>query len=214
MPLQTKFQSTASIQYNPVMDQTIPPDVEDLEDDFAMKLKNYVKRIVTLPDVTDGSLQPDSVASDTWQECCICHDPYEYKAWQLGQTVHRPIQLTCGHVFGLPCLARWASEVEFSNHCPFCRSSVYGHPPVVLSNFAAWRLTKAIMQIQVICLNHPYYVWCTGKDTFSRALRPILFNSLLRTGSEMSTERTMAFFEAMLDVWWDRTEMDETPEDV
>ena len=194
------------------MDTIIPSDVEDWEDevekelefDLAMKLGNYVQSIVTLPDVTDGSLQPESLVGDG---CSICHEPYEYQAWQLGQTVHRPVQLTCRHVFGMTCLANWASEDDFNNECPFCRSAIYSHPPFPpedLENFAARRLVEDVTHVQGVCLHHPYFLWCSVRDAFSRWLKPMMCDLLRLNGSELSTERTMTFFEAILDVWFER----------
>ena len=198
---------TASTSCALVMDHSIPPDREDAEssvDGFNIKLRNYVKRIVSLPDVRNGELQPGTTAGGMWQQCCICYEPFEYHTWTRGLPVHRPIKLCCGHVFGMPCLARWASEVEFSNHCPFCRSAVYRHRTAVVRDHAPRRLAIAIAQIQNACENHLYHIWCNRKDYHSRRARRRLCNRLRQTESSLSTERTMAIFEAMVDVWWQR----------
>lgn len=57
-------------------------------------------------------------------ECAICKDSYRNNGWRLGGTLHRPVKLRCGHVFGFQCLARWMLTANFDDHCPFCRGEV------------------------------------------------------------------------------------------
>lgn len=57
-------------------------------------------------------------------ECAICKDSYRNNGWRLGGTLHRPVKLRCGHVFGFQCLARWMLTANFDDRCPFCRGEV------------------------------------------------------------------------------------------
>ena len=51
----------------------------------------------------------------------ICKEPYQNDGWKLGSTIHRPVALPCGHVFGLQCIARWILSANYDNRCPLCR---------------------------------------------------------------------------------------------
>lgn len=57
-------------------------------------------------------------------ECAICKDSYRNNGWRLGGTLHRPVKLRCGHVYGFQCLARWMVTANFDGRCPFCRGEV------------------------------------------------------------------------------------------
>ena len=57
-------------------------------------------------------------------ECAICKDSYRNNGWRLGGTLHCPVILRCGHVFGFQCLARWMLTANFDDRCPFCRGEV------------------------------------------------------------------------------------------
>lgn len=57
-------------------------------------------------------------------ECAICKDSYRNNGWRLGGTLHRPVKLRCGHVFGFQCLARWMLAANPVARCPLCRGEV------------------------------------------------------------------------------------------
>ena len=57
-------------------------------------------------------------------ECAICKDSYRNNGWRLGGTLHRPVKLRCGHVFGFQCLARWMLTANPVARCPLCRGEV------------------------------------------------------------------------------------------
>ena len=48
-------------------------------------------------------------------ECAICKDSYRNNGWRLGGTLHCPVILRCGHVFGFQCLARWMLTANFDD---------------------------------------------------------------------------------------------------
>jgi hypothetical protein len=56
------------------------------------------------------------------EECNICYNPYRLDGVDLHKDTEEPIQLPCGHVFGLHCILRWTQD---SNSCPNCRAILF-----------------------------------------------------------------------------------------
>lgn len=160
----------------------------------SAKMIAYIVSVIDLPDVDLENLPLDR------RECCICREEYEDTPWQLGETIHRPILLDCGHTFGTPCLARWAHSSRFSNHCPLCRGQIYVQPtdstiPQVES------LLEAIYGVQNICSSHPTRDWCDEKEAFCEEQKRNLYDDLRENGSELAMEHTMVFLDAHIHDW-------------
>ncbi|KAF6241348.1 hypothetical protein HO173_000058 [Letharia columbiana] len=59
-----------------------------------------------------------------YQLCVICLEPFDNNAWKFGDTVNSPVQLECGHIFDIQCLAHLVFTSDFTNRCPLCRAQV------------------------------------------------------------------------------------------
>ncbi|KAH7382599.1 hypothetical protein DE146DRAFT_233355 [Phaeosphaeria sp. MPI-PUGE-AT-0046c] len=59
---------------------------------------------------------PDDPSTDT---CSICYQPLNSDI--AGADAEHPVQLACGHIFGLSCIDTWAT---FSATCPMCRAGL------------------------------------------------------------------------------------------
>lgn len=161
--------------------------------EVAAKVVAYIVFVINLPDVNLESLPLDE------RECCICREEYKDTLWQLGGEVHRPVLLTCGHTFGMPCLARWAHSSDFSSHCPLCRGQLYLQPKRSIPQVES--MLQAIYDVQNICSSHPPHTWCDEKGAFSEERKKVLYSELKKQGSELTAERTMIFLDAHLQDW-------------
>ena len=102
------------------------------------------------------------------EECLICKEPYQNNGWQVGQTVHRPLALPCGHVLSFHCLAMWMLSTNFDNHCPLCRTKMYD------PSTARDRLSRALAMSFV-----PWEVLAiTAPNGISRAQKRSLLESI------------------------------------
>ena len=57
-------------------------------------------------------------------ECSICQEPYRASNFDHGIKLHRPLALTCRHILGFQCLARWVLSPDSNNNCPLCRAQI------------------------------------------------------------------------------------------
>lgn len=51
--------------------------------------------------------------------CCICYNEYSFA--NKHPRAEDPVQLTCGHILGATCIARW---LETNSTCPLCRAQL------------------------------------------------------------------------------------------
>jgi hypothetical protein len=51
--------------------------------------------------------------------CCICYHPYNPTL--MNPEAEEPVQLACGHVFGISCLEKW---IRSNGTCPLCRADL------------------------------------------------------------------------------------------
>lgn len=76
------------------------------------KVTAYLDFLLTVSNVKFERIPEDR------RECIICKEPYDKNDWKLGETANRPVELQCGHIFGIQCLARLIFQESFSNKCP------------------------------------------------------------------------------------------------
>ena len=79
------------------------------------KIIVHFKHLYCLPYVNIGTLDPQE------RDCSICFETYHKKPSGSTEPSHRPVQLACGHVFGLRCLAAWVFSPNFNNRCCYCK---------------------------------------------------------------------------------------------
>ena len=79
-------------------------------------LSSYFEFLATVPylKVEDPAFQDD---------CPICKEPFQ-GLQTPGETLDRPVRLSCGHIFGLQCLARWMFSTYMDGHCSYCRAII------------------------------------------------------------------------------------------
>lgn len=105
------------------------------------------------------------------EECLICKEPYHNDGWQLGQTVHRPLGLPCGHVLGFHCLALWMLSTNFDNHCPLCRTNIYD--PSTATDPLSPALGLSFVRLEVLA--------ATGHNGISRSEKRWLLKCINRS---------------------------------
>ena len=84
----------------------------------ARLLNATLEFLLNIPYLEIEDLDPDS------RDCAICLEPYRKNAWNYGVTINRPVQVKCGHIFGLHCLARMMLSENLNSHCPLCSTPI------------------------------------------------------------------------------------------
>jgi hypothetical protein len=68
-----------------------------------------------------GTSDPDEHVLDPLSNsCCICY--HEYSFTSKHPRAELPVQLTCGHILGATCIAKW---LETNSTCPLCRAQLH-----------------------------------------------------------------------------------------
>ena len=109
-----------------------------------------------------------------------------------GYTLHRPIQLKCGHAIGMPCLAYWAYCSDSNNRCPLGRGTLYGERERPVLHYELRKILEA-------CLSQSPHLWCNMKGYCSEEQKTMLYGELKTRGSTLTIERPMIFFDAYLE---------------
>ncbi|CAF9905767.1 hypothetical protein IMSHALPRED_003969 [Imshaugia aleurites] len=97
--------------------------------------------LLTAPAIKIKTIPPDA------RTCAICQEPFDNNVRKPGDAVNRPVQLDCGHIFGITCLAHLVFTSDFRNRCPLCRA------PVVAESFGknpsahSWKVAVPLLRI-------------------------------------------------------------------
>jgi hypothetical protein len=68
--------------------------------------------------LSHGAMSPVKDSDPHERFCCICFWPYISTNTTTVPEAEEPIQLACGHTFGLACVESWVSA---NSNCPLCR---------------------------------------------------------------------------------------------
>ena len=104
---------------------------------------SHFKYLATVPYVKDN----DPALRD--DDCPICLEPF--RLWQRNtETENRPVRLSCGHCYGLQCLARWMFSGDSNGCCCLCLRRIVVDPP----RPQIWHpvLAGAITNLESLCL--------------------------------------------------------------
>ena len=114
----------------------IPRAIAELE-----TFRSYFQYLITIP-YTNGD---DAAFQD---DCAICKEPFG-RPREPEEIMDRPVRLSCGHVFGLQCLAKWILSPIFDGHCSYCRSIVVD-PTRLKTQHPV--LTAILTNFEIVCL--------------------------------------------------------------
>ena len=80
------------------------------------KVASYFKFLATVPyaDADDPAVLHD---------CPVCKEPFKLTQTP-EETMNQPVRLSCGHIFGIQCLARWMLSENFDGCCSYCRTTM------------------------------------------------------------------------------------------
>lgn len=133
------------------------------------------------------------------EECLICKGPYQNDGWQLGQTVHRPVGLRCGHVPGFQCLALWMLSTNFDNHCPLCRTRIYD--PSIAREPLSPALALSFARLEVLAVTAHNGISGAQKrwllKSIKQSLQPLQGDTALDTTTE-NIDRIVVVWEEFL----------------
>lgn len=162
---------------------------------YRIKVKVYLDFLITLPAVDINILELED------RNCPICQEEYHDTLWRLGKDpVHRPVRLNCGHVFGMPCLARWLFFSRFYNQrCPLCRAYTCTERDPTAPSWEVELLVKTVSDIEFSCRDHPSHIWCDVKEQRVEGLKRVLHDELAMKGSKLPIEQIIVLFEASLE---------------
>ena len=104
-------------------------------------LRSYFQYLITAPYTNDD----DPAFQD---DCAICKAPFGYPR-EPENIMDRPVRLSCGHVFGLQCLAKWMLSPKYDAHCSYCRIIVVDPTRLKTQHRI---LTANLTYFEIVCL--------------------------------------------------------------
>ena len=148
-------------------------------------LSSYFRFLATVPylGVEDPAFQAD---------CPLCKEPFQWLQ-PSGKPLNRPVRLSCGHVFGLQCLAQWMFSPDFDGHCCFCRAIIVD-PTRTLSQHTT--LNAAVTNLKILGLFQDHISAEKKTELLS------MFQSLLESRRGMvflDPQRLLALWEEVLE---------------
>ena len=104
------------------------------------KVASYFKFLATVPyaDADDPGILHD---------CPVCKEPFKLTQTP-EETIDQPVRLSCGHVFGIQCLARWMFSENFDGCCSYCRAIIMGPSQLRVPHPA---VTALLTSFEILC---------------------------------------------------------------
>lgn len=163
---------------------------------FSAELDRNIAKFQLLCDVPNPAVAP---LSD--DQCSICQESYQNNGWKFGGTVHRPVQLPCGHVLGYQCLARWILSPGFVDSCPLCRKHIVNTRRTTTRRYQLKRLVAAsFSRLESISLIASNGVSLAQKNNLLSALKIDLWGERNFWCSPDQGDRIMVASEEFLNV--------------
>lgn len=116
-PIRSKIRACATGDYQQLLNSASLAAMAN-QIQKARLLNATLEFLLNIPYLEIEDLDPDS------RDCAICLELFKKTVWNYGVTINRPVQIRCGHIFGLHCLARMMLSENLNNHCPLCRTPI------------------------------------------------------------------------------------------